>query len=151
MLVIIIVLVLIDQTSKFIIGNTMTVRQQIILIPDIFNIRFILNKGAVFNILENAQWVFISLTFIMIIIIIIQIYSESKKGHNVISEVILLSGALGNLIDRLIFGYVRDFLEVPFFAVMNFADWFIGLGIVLLIIKYVFFYKRDKDQFEIES
>ncbi|AMP20184.1 hypothetical protein AZF37_02455 [endosymbiont 'TC1' of Trimyema compressum] len=150
-LVVIIVLVLIDQASKFIVGNTMTAGQQIILIPDVFNIRFILNKGAAFGILENAQWLFISLTAIVVIIILIQIRSERKKGHNVIPEAILLGGALGNLIDRLIFGYVRDFLEVPFFAVMNFADWFVSLGIVLVIIKYIFFYKRDKDQFEIEG
>ena len=153
-LVVIIVLVLIDQASKFIVGNTMTVGQQIILIPDVFNIRFILNKGAAFGILENAQWLFISLTAIVVIIILIQIRSERKKGHNVIPEAILLGGTLGNFIDRLIFGYVRDFLEVPFFAVMNFADWFVSLGVVLVIIKYlfyIFFYKRDKDQFEIED
>ena len=150
-LVIIIVLVLIDQASKFVVGSTMTVGQQIVLIPDIFNIRYILNKGAAFGILENAQWLFISLTSIVLVIILVQIRSERKKGHSVIPEAILLGGALGNLIDRLIFGYVRDFLEVPFFAVMNFADWFVTLGVILVIIKYIFFYRRDKDQFEIEG
>lgn len=150
-LTIIIILVLIDQASKFIIENTMTIGQQIVLIPDIFNIRYILNKGAVFGILENTQWLFISLTTIAIIIILIQVYSGSKKGYNMIPEVILLGGALGNLIDRLIFGYVRDFLEVQFFAVMNFSDWFVSLGIFLIIIKHIFFYKKDKDQFKIED
>lgn len=142
-LVVIIVLVLIDQASKFIVGNIMTIGQRIVLIPDFFNIWFILNKGAAFDILENAQWLFISLTIIVVIIILIQIRSERKKYHNVIFETILLGGALGNLIDRLTFGYVRDFLEVPFFAVMNFADWFVSLGIALIIIKYIFFYKRE--------
>jgi len=150
-LVIVIILVLIDQASKFFVGSTMSVGQQIVLIPDVFNIRYILNKGATFGILENAQWLFISLTAIVVVIILVQIRSERKRGHSVIPEAILLGGALGNLIDRLIFGYVRDFLEVPFFAVMNFADWFVTLGVILVIVKYVFFYKRDRDQFEIDA
>ena len=150
-LVIVIILVLIDQASKFFVGSMMSVGQQIVLIPDIFNIRYILNKGAAFGILENAQWLFVSLTAIVVVIILVQIRSERKKGHSVIPEAILLGGALGNLIDRLIFGYVRDFLEVPFFAVMNFADWFVTLGVILVIVKYIFFYKRDRDQFEIDG
>lgn len=147
-LIIVIVLVLIDQVSKFFVANTMTVGQQFVLIPDFFNIHYILNRGAAFGILENTQWLFISLTSIVVIVLLVQIRAERKKGHNVIPEAILLGGALGNLIDRVIFGYVRDFLEVPFFAVMNFADWFVSIGIVLVIIKYLFFYKKDKYDIE---
>ena len=64
----------------------------------------------------------------------------------------IIGGAFGNLADRVFLnGAVRDFLEVPFFAIMNFADWFVSVGIALLVLKYIYYARKQQDNGNMEG
>lgn len=136
-LLIIVLTVVIDQISKYFVALKMSVGSRIELIPNFFNIRYVTNKGAAFGMLANQRWLFIAVSCALIIVLFIMMLRDRKKNINVLPEALIIGGALGNLIDRILLGGVRDFLEVPGFAIMNLADWFISIGIFLLIVKYL--------------
>lgn len=103
------------------------------------------NYGAAFSFLSNTEWgriFFIVLTFIMLIVMIAAflLLPEKQVGLKV-ALVMIASGALGNLIDRLAFGYVRDFVWMNIFgnwACCNFADFWIVLGVVWAVVDMLF-------------
>lgn len=137
-------LIIIDQLTKYFISNNLEIGEEIIVIPGIFNIQYIINKGAALGILNDMTLFLIIISIFMIIFIIFIAIKEKKSGNTIVPELIIIGGAFGNLIDRLFLsGQVRDFLEVPFFAVMNFADWFVSLGIFLFVIKILFYSKKE--------
>lgn len=138
------VLIFIDQFTKIIVNHYMDVGDEIRVIPGLFNINYVINTGAALGIFENMTFFLVIISSFMIVFLYFLAYHDFKNKHTVIPELIIIGGALGNLIDRMfINGQVRDFLEVPFFAVMNFADWFVSIGIGLLIIKYIYYYKKS--------
>lgn len=143
------VLVLIDQLTKLFVASNMKENEVIRVIPGLFNINYVLNKGAALGIFENKTLFLIILSSLMIMFIYVIAFQDFKIGHTIIPEMVIVGGALGNLLDRLFFsGAVRDFLEVPFFAVMNFADWFVSVGIALLVIKYLYHLSKPEEQHE---
>ncbi len=103
------------------------------------------NYGAAFSFLSNTEWgriFFIVLTFIMLAVMIAAflLLPERFVGFKV-ALVMIASGALGNLVDRLAFGYVRDFVWMNIFgnwACCNFADFWIVLGVIWAIIDILF-------------
>ena len=138
------VLTLIDQFTKILIDKYMEVGDKIIVIPGLFNISYVVNKGAALGIFENMTYFLVIVSSFMVIFLYFLAYYDYKGKHTVLPELIIIGGAFGNLIDRIfIEGKVRDFLEVPFFSVMNFADWFVSIGIGLLVIKYIYYYKKS--------
>lgn len=138
------VLIFIDQFTKIIVNHYMDVGDEIRVIPGLFNINYVINTGAALGIFENMTFFLVIISSFMIVFLYFLAYHDFKNKHTVIPELIIIGGALGNLMDRMfINGQVRDFLEVPFFAVMNFADWFVSIGIGLLIIKYIYYYKKS--------
>ena len=137
-LFIVILLTCIDQYSKFLIVQNLTLGEKIILIEDFFSITHVRNYGAGFSILQNAT-VFLSAVSILAIGILIYLLLHEKK-LSVFSRsayLLIISGALGNLIDRLLKAYVTDFLDFLIFGydfpVFNIADCFITVGCLILI------------------
>ena len=93
------------------------------------------NTGAAFGIFQNGTWI---LAFISLIVVVIGfIYFK----YYPLALSFLIAGALGNFIDRIFLGYVRDFISISIWPVFNFADIFSTIGVGLLIIKL---YKEDK-------
>ena len=142
-----VILTVIDQYTKVLVSNYMAIGDEIRVIPGLFNIQYVVNKGAALGIFNNMTIFIVLVSLSMVIFLYFLAYNDFKGRHTVLPEMIIIGGAFGNLIDRIfLFGKVRDFLEVPFFAVMNFADWFVSLGIGLLVIKYIYYYKKtDKN------
>lgn len=139
------VLVLIDQLTKFAVAANMSESQVIPVIPGFFNINYVLNKGAALGIFQNQTIFLVTLSSLLTIFIYYLAWQDFWQKHTIIPEMIIVGGAIGNLLDRLFLGgAVRDFLEVPFFAVMNFADWFVSAGIALLILKYLIYSSRPE-------
>ncbi|MDD2370705.1 MAG: signal peptidase II [Firmicutes bacterium] len=137
------ILTIIDQFTKILVNKYMIIGDEINVIPGFFNINYVINKGAALGIFENMTFFLVIVSLLMIIFIYFLAYNDFKSDHTIIPEMIIVGGAIGNLIDRIFLaGNVRDFLEVPFFAVMNFADWFVSIGIALLLIKYIYYYNR---------
>lgn len=103
------------------------------------------NPGAAFSFLSDKSWAqtfFIVLTFIMVAVMIFAFFVLPKSFLTMrISLVLLCAGAIGNLVDRLIWGCVRDFVDIWMFggfACCNFADFWITFGVALLIIDMLF-------------
>lgn len=131
--------IIIDQLTKFLINQNIEYLKSFQIIKNFFYFTNAHNNGAAFSILSGYNLLFISIT--LIVICLIDKYIEKN-----ISFYILLGGIIGNLIDRLIFGYVRDFLDFRIFnynfPIFNISDICICLGIFLIIIKTI---KEDKN------
>lgn len=131
--------IIIDQLTKFLINQNINYLKSFQIIKNFFYFTNAHNNGAAFSILSGYNLLFICVT-------LIAIYLINKYIEKNISFYILLGGIIGNLIDRLIFGYVRDFLDFRIFnynfPIFNISDICICLGIFLIIIKTI---KEDKN------
>jgi signal peptidase II len=124
--------IFLDQLTKFIITKSLILNQQISVIKGIFSLTLVHNRGAAFGILKNQVPLFVFTSIFAVGLI----YSELKnKGNRTVYSIalsLILAGALGNLIDRVFFGYVIDFLDFHVWPVFNVADSAITVGAVLL-------------------
>jgi signal peptidase II len=135
--------VILDQGSKLVIAGSMQLYQSIPIMP-YFNLTYVHNTGAAFSFLSEAggwqRWFFAGLAFV--ISIVIAVWLARLKQHETLLAVALslvLGGAIGNLIDRLAYGYVIDFLDVYYqtwhWPAFNIADSAITLGVILMLVE----------------
>src|SRR3989338_5237140 len=135
MIFIIVILILsIDKLTKILATKNLLLNQSLPVIKNIFHLSLIHNRGAAFGILKNQIPLFIFTSFSAITLIIFNLKDERYRKLNIysLSLVLILSGALGNFIDRLFFGYVIDFLDFRICPVFNVADSAITIGAILL-------------------
>ena len=140
-------------TKALIVPQNQEIWQDVEIIKDIIVISPTRNIGAGFSILQGKTWLLISLTIIFILVLtIFDIFYKKKSKLYGISTAIIFTGAIGNLIDRISFGYVRDFIYLKFinFPVFNVADMALTIGIILLLI-YIIFYAGKVKENDIES
>ena len=129
--------ILIDQISKFIIRNSMHLSQSIPVVKNIFHITYIQNLGAGFGILQQQTLFLILVSAIVVSVILFYSKRIGKKDRLLqIIAGIVLGGTVGNLIDRIIYGYVIDFLDFRIWPVFNIADSAVTIGVILLIAYY---------------
>ena len=133
-----IILLIIDIVIKLIISNKLIFNQSIKVINNFFYITYVKNTGVAWSILSGKINLIIVITLIIIAILIIYIFN--KKSYSVleiISYSMILSGSIGNLIDRIIYGYVIDYLDFNIlgynYPIFNFADMCIVIGIILIL------------------
>lgn len=129
------IVVLIDQITKLLIKTNFQLNQGIPLVKDVFHLRYIRNFGAGFGIMQQQTWIliFISITVIGVILY----YLDRIKDKEVLLQFLVgfvLGGTIGNLIDRIAYGYVIDFLDFRIWPVFNFADSFVTIGIIGLVV-----------------
>ena len=133
------IMVLADQISKTAIRSTMTLYESITVIPGFFHLTYITNDGMAFGI-NFPFGIYIFSTISIILTAILFWYLWTIREENIILRsgvAMILAGAIGNLIDRLLLGEVVDFLDFMIgdlhWYVFNFADSFvtIGMGIIL--------------------
>jgi len=133
--------IILDQASKLAIAGSMQLYQSISIMP-FFNLTYIHNTGAAFSFLNGAggwqRWFFAGLAVVISAVMVV--WLARLKRHETLLAVALslvLGGAVGNLIDRLAYGYVIDFLDFYYqtwhFAVFNIADSAITLGVMLML------------------
>lgn len=137
----IIAVIIADQVTK----HLVPVGTHIEIIKGFFYITYCENRGAAFSILQNFRWGFIILTIIAVAVMI-RFMVTQKHTLARLSLALITGGALGNMIDRLIKGYVIDFFDFyPFgydFAIFNVADICITIGVALLLVYIIFIYKE---------
>tara|TARA_Y200000002_G_scaffold115921_1_gene94890 strand:+ start:1867 stop:2337 length:471 start_codon:yes stop_codon:yes gene_type:complete len=117
-------------------------------INNFLNFTLAFNYGAAFSFLSDAggwqRWFFIAFSFIVIIVISYMMIYDNNSPYIAFSFVI--GGALGNLNDRIIYGYVIDFIEVYYntfyWPIFNFADVAISIGVILLLHNIIFNKKK---------
>lgn len=143
-------IVLIDYVLKLLVINNLKNISAITIIPGLFSLTYVENKGAAFGILSNARWIFILFTIAVIIFLIIFMFRKNPESKLLnVALILIIGGGAGNLIDRIFYGYVVDYLSISFFPpVCNFADYCVTVGAFILVIYLLFFsdYKRkDKE------
>jgi len=136
------IVVALDQVSKFFIRANMALGQSI---PEegFFRITYGTNTGGVFGLFANQAFL-ITLTAIVGVAAIL-VYSRYPQANRVIVRIalgLLLGGAVGNLIDRIRFGEVVDFIDVGAWPVFNVADSAVVVGVILIIYYFLFGQKR---------
>lgn len=134
-------LAVIDQVIKYFVSTYLKPVSSVDVIPGLFKLTYVENRGAAFGILADARWIFIAFTLIITIAFIVVVIKNNIKSKLFYSSaVLIIGGGIGNLIDRIFLGYVVDYLSVSFFPpVCNFADYCITVGAVLLIFYLAFF------------
>lgn len=133
------VVILLDMVSKYIVSKLLIVNESVMIIKNFFNITYVRNTGAAFSIFSGNTFLVMVISFMIIMGIILYI-SKNKPSNKIekISYSLILGGAIGNFIDRIIYGYVRDFIEIDIFGwdypIFNLADVFVVVGVILLVI-----------------
>lgn len=142
MVIIGVVILIIDQLLKSIIQ---TYNVHVSLIKDFFSINYYQNTGAAWSILEGKQVLLIILSIIMLLLIYSMSFSYQNNKINNLGFGFLFGGIIGNLIDRIFFAYVRDFIDLNIFnydfPVFNIADMAIVFGVIIVLIST---FKGDK-------
>ena len=137
-----------DQLLKMLIVNNFALGETRPLIPHILNLTYIRNEGVAFGMFSGMSWLFIVLTVVLLGLIIFYMFKkrpESKFFYFTVA--LIIGGGVGNLIDRIAYGYVIDYLSLTFFQpVCNFADYCITVGVVLLAIYLLFFADKEKKE-----
>lgn len=139
-----------DQLSKFWAAKHL-IGKPISLIGDWFSFHYSENTGAAWGVLSDKTWLLALVSCIACILI--ALYYFLGKYHSKLtgfSLILIFTGALGNLLDRLFRGYVIDFINLNFFAlfggdfpIFNIADIFVTIGVALLIITLLFLEKEE--------
>lgn len=118
------------------------------LIPGVFQFTYAENRGAAFSILQGRTWLLIVLTAVICLVGLYFLFFSRRRlpVFPSIAIALALGGALGNLYDRVMLGYVIDMFDFCLinFAVFNVADSFVNIGVVMLAIWMVFFEEKDK-------
>lgn len=132
---------IIDQLSKNLIDAYILLNESINIIPNIFNITNVNNYGAAWSLFNNKTYFLIGITLVVLIMLIRYVNTFKENTRNIISFGLLFGGIMGNLIDRLFLGYVRDFISINIFSynfpVFNISDISIVIGTLLLIIAII--------------
>lgn len=133
---------IIDQIVKLVLRFNMEVGDSIDIIPNFFKLEYLQNTGAAFSSFEGMRYVLIIVSLIIFMLIIKYIKkNEISRKTEIISLGMILGGLVGNLIDRVLCGYVIDYLSFNIFgysfAVFNLADSFIVVGVILLTIDMI--------------
>lgn len=151
-----ILVLVIDQVSKILCASLLPALPgaSLSLWDGVFNLTYLENKGAAFGMLSGAPWLLHIITGVLslaLIFILVKRYRAMPKLMRY-ALCLILAGALGNIIDRVFLGYVRDMLDFCLinFYVFNVADAAITIGAILLALDILFFKGRDfiKNEFE---
>ena len=137
----------VDRISKILVVRHMEYLEKIPLVPGVFQLFHTRNEGAAFGILQNHRWIFMSVTAVFIVVAIVFLMTGRIKNKLfTFSMLLIISGGIGNMIDRVRLGYVVDFFDFCLikFAIFNVADSFISVGAVLLAVYMLFFLPPSK-------
>lgn len=134
--IMIILIVAFDQITKYFASLKLADGSVAKFIPGVVQFKYAENTGMAFSMLSGARWVFIALTVVVCVGVFYYLFSNRCKSLWLYWSLgVILSGGIGNLIDRIKFGYVVDFIEPTFvnFAIFNIADCAVTCGAVVLV------------------
>ena len=142
---IVIISILIDQISKYLVCN---IKETITVVPKLLSIEYIENYGAVFGIMQGSNSILALVSLSICIAIIVYILRLKKRKEKIpLAWYFILAGGIGNLIDRLVRGYVVDFIATPFIATFNIADSLVVIGVFLIAIREIWnMIKNSKEE-----
>lgn len=145
--IIAILLIIIDQISKWLIVQNFDLYEGKVLIPGFFSLFYIQNKGAAWGIFEGKMIFFYIITVLVVGYLVYTFHKYPIKSKLVgYSFSLILAGAIGNFIDRLLNGFVVDMFRLDFinFPIFNVADVCLTIGVALMIIHVLFFEENEE-------
>lgn len=152
-----IVAFLLDRISKIVMVNYVfniesltgnSYAETVPVIKDVFHFSYLGNDGMAFGMLPNQKWLLILLCLLILAVIGFVIYkTKPEKMLEKISYGMIIGGAIGNLFDRIMHGFVIDFIDVRIidYPIFNVADCFVVIGAVILCICVIFFEKKEDE------
>lgn len=136
-----IIFFILDLISKVIVNDFLGLAESITVINNFFYLTNVHNLGAAWSLFSGQRILLIVIGMAALFFIFRWINDFKNNNKNIWAFSLLISGLLGNLFDRIIYGYVRDFLDFRFgsynYPVFNLADTFIFCGVVLLILAII--------------
>lgn len=142
---------LLDQISKLAVETLLKLNEEWIVIQNFFSIHYINNYGAAWSMFNNKTTFIICISLISLVVIYRFMYLFETNKRNNIAFGLIVGGLIGNLIDRWLFGYVKDFLDFKIFhydyPIFNIADVSIVIGVILLFYAIL----KGEDHREIRS
>ena len=148
-----VVIVLLDQVSKYLVVHYLT--RQVVIIPGFLDLVSVYNRGVAFGMFNSGQCIFrttlltVLSVAVFLILFIVYLFSKDMTRLSMVALSMIMGGAVGNVIDRIRLGYVVDFIDVfvknTHWPAFNVADSAITVGAVLLAID-IFFPGKTKKQ-----
>ncbi|MBA0017575.1 MAG: signal peptidase II [Pseudolactococcus laudensis] len=134
--IVIILGLVLDQVVKMAVVNNIGLSEQKPVIKGVLSLTHLRNNGAAWSILEGQQWFFVLTTVLVLAVAIWFWLKNLSKNWYAIGLTLIISGALGNFIDRVRQGYVVDMFQLDFinFPIFNVADILLSIGFVVLFI-----------------
>ncbi|MCI9539525.1 MAG: signal peptidase II [Lachnospiraceae bacterium] len=147
-----ILLVALDQWTKYLAVLYLKEKNPIIIIKGVFELSYLENRGAAFGLFQNHRYIFLCTTIIIMAGVLYVYWKIPKNKHFLPLQFIgigVFSGAIGNMIDRLLHGYVVDFFYFSLidFPVFNVADVYVTVSVAFLVVFLIFFYKEEEFSF----
>lgn len=148
----VLLLVGLDQLTKYLAKTFLMNKEPFVIWKGVFELTYVENRGAAFSMMQGQRTLFLVLTPVVLILIALY-YSKIPQGKRYFAlrsvAVLLVAGAIGNYIDRLMLQYVIDFFYFSLidFPVFNVADCYVSVAAVLLFLLILFYYKEEELEF----
>lgn len=141
-----ILLAVADQVIKIFVSANLKEIGSVSVIDNLLSFTYVENNGVAFGSFAGNRWIFVVLTAALIAAILIYMFKKKPLSKLFYASVaLIIGGGIGNLIDRIMYGYVVDYISLSFFPpVCNFADYCITAGTVLLMVYVLFFTGTSK-------
>ncbi len=134
-------IVLFDRILKIFFSHLLSLDESVQVVRNFFYFTLVHNTGIAFGFFKNQSIIFVVISTIAIILFSVYLYLHRKDEYFGLLEVfgfsLIIGGALGNLIDRILFGHVIDFIDFRVWPVFNLADSAITVGTVIILIKCI--------------
>lgn len=145
-LVVIMLVLIMDQLSKFYIQTHLSPGTSIPVIESVFHITYVLNPGAAFGLFEH-QTLFFLMVAVVLVLAAAYFYPRIPEQYTLLrfGVGLLVGGAAGNVIDRIKTGYVIDFFDFRIWPVFNVADAAIVCGVGCIIVTMMYIHKEDEE------
>lgn len=144
-----VILVAADQITKYLAVVHLKDQEPFVLIPGVFELKYLENRGAAFGIFQGKQFVFMA-GALLVCLVIAFFYRKIPSGKRFFAlrlcAVLICSGAVGNMIDRLFLNYVVDFFYFSLidFPIFNVADCYVVISCFLFAFLVLFVYKEEE-------
>ncbi|MBQ0005689.1 MAG: signal peptidase II [Clostridiales bacterium] len=137
----------IDQLTKILIRANFALGETLPVIGDFCRLTYVRNTGTAFSMFQNNHMVTIGLTTVLLVVCLLFMIIEWKRGSRAVSlsVTLVLAGGVSNLLDRLIMGYVTDMISIGRFAIFNFADMAVVTGCVFAAILIILASREEED------
>lgn len=145
----VLLLILFDQWTKQMAASSLKDKANFTILHNVFELEYLENRGAAFGILQNQRWPLLLLTLLIFVVLCI-VYYRIPTGRRFLPlqlvTLLIGAGAVGNMIDRFIKGYVVDFFYFSLidFPVFNVADCYVVVGVCLACLLTLFYYKEEE-------